>query len=163
MNVAGTVCIINSSVIQSILYFYNTVLPLPSHHHSKSNFRVNIILGEWETGSLPLWFFSPTYVFLKQRHLVLGAAQDRLAKKTLRVLFSHPGPSVHSAVPCLEDSVGCLQPRDIADKCPYGLMAFRPIKFLFVLASSLDMLAKTGGRGVCVLFFFFYTKRNIHT
>lgn len=83
-------------------------------------------------GKSSLIVFSPTYVFLKQRHFVLGAAQDTLAKKTLRVLFSHPGPSVHSAVPCLEDTVGCLQPRDIADKCPYGLRTKNTLAVLVV-------------------------------
>lgn len=136
-----------------------------------------VILGEWETGGLPLWFLTLQYIFLKKRHLVLGAAQEGLAKVTSRSNFGFL-PSWRAGALSWRLSVlaACSPETYVTNiRTSWGhknalavlvlltctaveavtssslLPACRAIEFLSVLAGSFDILAKIGGRGGCSL------------
>lgn len=66
-------------IIQSLLSHHTAIVKVISE-------LIFVILGEWETGALPLWFLTLQYIFLKKRHSVLGAAQEGLAKMTSRII-----------------------------------------------------------------------------
>lgn len=133
-----------------------------------------IILGEWETESLPLWFLPLQYIFLKRRHLVLGAAQEGLAEMISRIVVCFvPFWKAFSCSLSCRLCVSCCRPEIymtnvrmfwghknalavlVLPTCTVvaavtsssHLPAFRPIEILSLLPDSFHILAKIGGRG----------------